>query len=311
MFKRFMACLFITVLILTGLTSCDGKTGTPTLAKNDFTDQAGRVVHLEALPQRIISMAPSNTEILFALGLGDKVVGVTDYCNYPPEALDKPKIGGFWTPDIETIVSLSPDLVFAQSNHVAEVIPQLEKYGIPVVVLNPKSLDEILGAIILAGNVTGNTKEASALVKNMQSRIDRVVNKTKNLPEAQKPNVFFITWHDPLITVGSNNFIEDLICKAGGVNIFHSLEDSPIVSLEDVVLANPDVIIASVGMGTGEDQTLQFALNEDRLAETSARLNDQIYSVLTDIAGRPGPRIVDALEDFLAAIHPELRDQPN
>jgi iron complex transport system substrate-binding protein len=311
MTKRFMACLFIAAIMLTGLVGCQGNPATPALSQKDFTDQAGRVIHLDKIPQRIISLAPSNTEILFAIGLGDKVVGDTDYCDYPPEAKEKAKIGGFWTPDIEKIVSLNPDLVVAQANHVAEVIPQLEKYGIPAVVLDPKSLDEILQAITLAGEITGNTGESSKVVKDLQSRIDRVTKKTKDLAESAKPKVFFITWHDPLITVGSVNFIEDLIYKAGGVNIFHNLEGSPTVSLEDVVQANPDVIIAGTSMGDGGDNTLQFVRTESRLAGTNARVNDRVYSILFDIAGRPGPRIVDGLEAFLADIHPELRDQPN
>src|SRR4030042_545892 len=123
MLKRFMACLFIIALVLTGLIGCDGEPGTETLSRNEFTDQAGRVVHFDIVPQRIVSLAPSNTEILFALGLGDRVVGVTDYCDYPPEAREKTHIGGYWTPDVETIVSLAPRLVVAQSLPEAEGFP--------------------------------------------------------------------------------------------------------------------------------------------------------------------------------------------
>jgi len=310
MFKPIAACLFIAAIIITGLAGCDGGPATPALSQNDFTDQAGRVVHLDALPQRIVSLAPSNTEILFALGLNDKIVGVTDYCDYPPEALTKTKIGGYWTPDIESIVSLNPDLVVAQALHEAEIIPQLEKFGIRTIVLEPLTVDDVLGAITLVGNMTGKTKEASSLVKAMQSRINRVTNKTKDLPDSGKPAVFYLTWHDPLITVGSKNLGDDLIVKAGGKNMFHDQEGAPIVSLEDVVQANPDVIIAGIGMGDGADAPLLFVLDESRLSGTKARVNESVYSVSIDLAGRPGPRIVDALEDFLAAIHPELRDQP-
>ncbi|OGO00577.1 MAG: hypothetical protein A2Y90_01700, partial [Chloroflexi bacterium RBG_13_52_12] len=222
--KKIAVICAATVLFTALLTSCDGEPATETLSQNEFTDQAGRVVHFDIIPQRIVSLAPSNTEILFALGLGDRVVGVTDYCDYPPEAREKTHIGGYWTPDVETIVSLAPDLVVAQSLHEAEVIPQLEKYGITAVVMEPTTLDEVLEAITLVGKITAKTKEASKLVKDMQSRIDRVTNKTRNLPSSQRPGVFYITWHDPLITVGSSNLGDDLINKAGGVNIFHALE---------------------------------------------------------------------------------------
>ena len=305
MFKRFTVFIFIMALfVLPGLAGCSPEPGTESLSSNEFLDQAGRVVRFDKAPQKIVSLAPSNTEILFALGLGEKVVGVTDYCDYPPEAKEKPSIGGFFTPNVEIIVSLAPDLILAESNHIAEVIPQLEKLGLKAVVLDPLTLGEVLEAISLVGKITGKTKEASRLVKDMESRIEKVTDKAKDLPESKRPRVFYITWHDPLITVGSKNLGDDLIEKAGGVNIFHVLEGAPIVSLEEVVQANPDVIIAGIGMGTGEDLPLQFVRDESRLAGTNALKNNRVYSVSIDLAGRPGPRIVDALEDFLAAIHP-------
>ena len=307
-FKNLVTGVIVIALLLAGLLGCNDETEKETQAKTEFTDQAGRVIHLDGIPQKIVSLAPSNTEILFTLGLGDKVVGVTDYCDYPPEAKEKTHIGGYWTPDVETIVSLEPDLVVAQSLHEAEVIPQLEQHGLTAVVLEPITIDEVLDAITLIGKITGKTDEAATLTKEMQKRIDNVTGKTKGLAESQRPGVFYLTWHDPLITVGHDNLGEDLIVKAGGINIFHALEGSPTVSLEEVIQANPDVIIAGIGMGTGADMPLQFAHDESRLAGTSARQNNRIYSVSIDLAGRPGPRIVDALEIFLAAIHPELNN---
>jgi iron complex transport system substrate-binding protein len=309
MLKYLVTGIMAIALLITALAGCSNGPEKETGTQNEFTDQAGRVIHLNGVPQKIVSLAPSNTEILFALGLGDRVVGVTDYCDYPPEAKEKTHIGGYWTPDVETIVSLAPDLVVAQALHEAEVIPQLEKYGLTAVVLEPKTIDEVLSAITLVGQMTGKTKEAAALTKDMRTRIDKVTGKTKGLAESQKPGVFYLTWHDPLITVGHDNLGEDLIVKAGGVNIFHDLEGSPTVSLEDVIQADPDVIIAGIGMGTGEDLPLQFAQDESRLAGTSARQNNRVYSVSIDLAGRPGPRVVDALEMFLDDIHPELTDK--
>jgi cobalamin transport system substrate-binding protein len=309
LFKRFSAGIVIIALLFAGLIGCSNQPEKETPAPNEVTDQAGRVIHLNGIPQKIVSLAPSNTEILFALGLGDKIVGDTDYCDYPPEAKEKTHIGGYWTPDIETIVSLTPDLVVAQALHEAEVIPQLEKYGITCVVLEPKTIDQVLDAVTLVGEITGKTKEAATLTKEMQMRIDKVTGKTKGLQESQRPKVFYLTWHDPLITVGHDNLGEDLIVKAGGVNIFHDLEGSPTVSLEDVIQADPDVIIAGIGMGTGEDLPMNFVQDETRLAGTSARQNNRIYSVSIDLTGRPGPRIVDGLEMFMGSIHPELTDK--
>jgi iron complex transport system substrate-binding protein len=306
MFKCLAVGLVIFALALGGIAGCRTEPGSMTPSPKEFTDQVGRVVHFNAVPQKIVSLAPSNTEILFALGLGAKVVGVTDYCDYPPEAKEKAHIGGYWTPDVETIVSLAPDLVVAQALHQSEVIPKLEGYGLNVIVLEPVTVAEVLDAINLVGHITGNTKEAASLVKSLQSRIDKVTDKTKGLSESEKPGVLYITWHEPLMSVGYGNIGDDLIVKAGGANIFHALEGGPTVSLEEVLQANPDVIIAGIGMGTGEDLPLQFINEESRLAGTNARLNDHVYSISIDLSGRAGPRIVDALEQFARFIHPEL-----
>ncbi|MDD5039020.1 MAG: cobalamin-binding protein [Dehalococcoidales bacterium] len=275
----------------------------------EITDQLGRLVRLDKIPERIVSLAPSNTEILYALGLDEKVVGVTDYCNYPPEVKEKPGIGGFSTPDIERIVALAPDLILATSIHQKQVIPNLEQRGMTAFVLAPKTLDEVLEAITLVGKLTGKKNEASGLVAGMQTRIKAVTGKTASLPEAPKTTVFYVTWHDPLKTAGSGTLQDELIRMVGGVNIAGDLSGYPGISLEAVVLANPEVIIAGVGMGTGADAPLQFAQTDSRLRDTAARRNDRVYAMDVDIVGRTGPRIVDALEQFARYIHPELFEE--
>jgi iron complex transport system substrate-binding protein len=273
----------------------------------EVTDQLGRVVKLEKIPERIISLVPGNTEILFALGLGDKVVGVTTYCDYPPEAQEKPKVGGFSTPNIESVVALSPDLIIATQRHEVSIIPALEGKGLTVFALDPKTLDEVLEAITLIGEITGKEGEASQLVTEMSNRIKAVTDKTDNLPESQRPKVFSITWHDPLKTAAGDTWQDELIVKAGGINIAHALTGGYVpINLEAVIEANPEVIIADVGMGTGADSPLQFTLTEPRLRGVDARINNQIYGIDVDLSGRPGPRIVDGLEQFAKAIHPEL-----
>ncbi|HEY93081.1 MAG TPA: ABC transporter substrate-binding protein [Dehalococcoidia bacterium] len=272
----------------------------------EVTDQLGRVVKLEKFPERIISLAPGNTEILFALGLGDKVVGVTDFCNYPTEAQEKLKIGGFSTPNIEEVVALSPELILATERHEASIIPALEGKGLAVFALDPKTLDEILEAVTLVGDITGNEEVASQLVTEMSNRIKAVTDKTDNLPEAQRLRVLYICWHDPLKTAGGDTHHEELIVKAGGINIAHDLTGFPMINLETVIDANPQVIITGAGMGTGENKPLQLALTEPRLADVDARINNRIYAISTDLSGRAGPRIVDGLEKFAESIHPEL-----
>ena len=298
-------CLVSATLLFPGI-ACSPSAEETAPSPFEITDQLGRVVRLDTFPERIISLSPGNTEILFALGLDDRLVAVTDYCNYPPEAETKPSIGGYSTPNIEEIIALSPDMILATSIHEKRIIPQLEEKGMAVLALDPKTLDEVLAAISLAGEVTGKETEAAALVADMRDRIKAVTDKTDGLSQEQRPRVFFVTWHDPLMAPGSGTRHDELIRLAGGQNIGQELTGYSEISLEAVINANPEVIIAGVGMGTGKDQTFQFVYDESRLSDTDALRNNRVYAVYTDLAGRPGPRIIDALEQFAQFIHPEL-----
>ncbi|MFC1966533.1 ABC transporter substrate-binding protein [Chloroflexota bacterium] len=296
----------IAAVALTFLTSCASLPETTSPSPIEITDQLGRIVALDKPPQRIISLAPSNTEILYALGLADQVVAVTDYCNYPLEVKAKPTIGGFSTPNIEEIVALSPDLVLATSMHENKIIPQLEGKGLTVLALNPKTIDDVLEAILLTGKVAGVEGNATALVDGMRQRIKAVADRTSGLTPEQKPKVFYVVWHDPLKTAGSETLQDELIQKAGGTNVAQGLTAYANISLEVVVKEDPEVIIAGIGHGSGHDQTFQYAQVEPRLRDTDARLNNRIYAINSDLASRPGPRIVEALEQFAQFIHPEI-----
>lgn len=307
MSRHVQSCLFVLMsLALLVSLSCSSPKAAEAKFPIEITDQLGRLVKLDKIPQRIISLAPSNTEILYALGLADKVVAVTDYDNYPPEVKQKPSIGGFTTPNIERIVYLSPDLVLATDIHQKQVIPNLEQKGIAVFALNPQTLNDVLAGISLVGEITGTENEASKLVAEMQTKIKAVTDKTSSLPQSQRPRVFYIAWSDPLMTVGSGTLEDALITMAGGINIAQNASGYPEISLEAVIAANPQVIIAGIGMGTGADLPLQFAQTEPRLDSTDARQNNRVYAISTDLTGRAGPRIVDALARFAAMIHPEL-----
>ena len=296
------------IIILAGVTDCDGAPSSDESISFsiEVTDQLGRVVKLEGIPQRIISLAPSNTEILFALGLADRLVGVTDYCNYPPEAQDKPSIGGFSTPNMEEILALSPDLVLAADIHKTSIIPQLEERGISVLALTPITIDEVLEAIALIGEFTGVEEEASQLLADMQSRIDQITGQTNTLSEEERPGVLYFVWHDPLMAACADTFQDDLIQKAGGINLAGDLSDYATISLEMVLQADPAIMMVGISHGSDEDLTLQFIETEPRLRETDARQNDRVYEIDGDIASRAGPRLVDALEQFARFIHPEL-----
>ena len=275
----------------------------------EVTDQQGKTIKLEKIPERIISLVPSNTEILFALGLEDKVIGVTEYCNYPPEALDKEKIGGFSTPDMEEIIALQPDLILAGSIHEKEIIPSLEGRGLTVFALAPKNLNGILEDIKIVGKITGREEEAFEVVAQMKNRIEAVTDKIRKLQA--RPRVFYITWHDPLWSIGSGTIIQELVEEAGGVNIFRStITGHKAVNLEPVIACNPQVIIACTGHGEAKGLPFEWAKSEPRLRVTEACQNNRVYQIDADLVSRTGPRIVDALEWFAYFIHPEIFSKP-
>lgn len=311
--KKVMLCVaLVTITCLAA--ACTQITGeepaTPPTGGDVFpleiVDQVGRAVRIEKSPEKIISLAPSNTEILYALGLEDRLVGVTEYCDYPEAARQKPKIGGYSTVDIEKVVDTEPDLIFATKIHKDEVTPRLEGLGLAVVTLDPANVEEVMESINLIGRVTGKGEAASHLTAEMEGQVKAVTDKTSALAEGQRPRVFYVLWYDPITTVGAGNRINDLIIKAGGNNIAGDLPDYPDMSLEAVISMNPQVIIADVGHGSGEDLNYQYALSDERFKDIDAHQNNRVYKIDSDLVSRPGPRIIEGLESFAKFIHPEL-----
>ena len=265
---------------------------------------------IEKLPQRIISLAPSNTEILFALGLGDKVVGVTQYCDYPEEAKSKPRVAGYSTPALEKVVSLEPDLILAEAIHEKTVLPALEKQELTVIVTSAKSINTVLEDITLVGQIMGRSKAAARLVDDLSDRIEAVANKTKDLAPTERLRVLHVIWHDPIWTMGSETFVDDMIQKAGGVNIFaDEFKKSRVVSMEAVVDRNPQVILVS-GMGTTQNLIYNSIKGDSRLSGVDAVVNGHVYQIDGDLVERSGPRIVDGLELVAKLIHPEIFGTP-
>jgi len=276
-----------------------------------IVDDLGRTVEIERLPQRIVSLAPSNTEILFALGLEDKIVGTTDYCDYPEAAKSKPRVAGYSTPNLEKVVSVQPDLILAEAIHEKTVLPALEKLGLTVIVMSAESLDTVLNDIRLVGQINGRSKAAARLTDSLNGRIQAVVSKTATLTPEQRLKVLYVVWYDPIWTMGRETFINDLIWNAGGVNIFaDDFEKSRVVSLEAIIQKNPQVIIVS-GMGTTGDLIYNNIKSETRLSQIDAMLNNRIYKISdANLIERPGPRIVDGLEEIAKLFHPEMFGAP-
>jgi iron complex transport system substrate-binding protein len=268
-------------------------------------DDAGRQVVLDRAPSRIVSIAPSNTELLFALGLDDRVVGVDTYSNFPPEATHKPQMGSYLEPDLERIVAAAPDLVLATETHVQTVLPQLETLGLTTVVLEPANLDGVFADMTLLGRVTDDADGAEALVCALQTQVAALQAKVAGAP---KPRVFFELSPD-LYTAGPGSFIDDLITRAGGVNVAAGASEQwPQLSAEAVVAADPEVILlVDHGAGVSPEQVA----SRPGWQHVSAVVADRIVTIDPDLVTRPGPRLVDGLEAIAAALHPDLFPGPD
>ncbi len=273
-----------------------------------LTDVAGRQVTLPGIPQRIISLAPSNTEILFALGLGPKVVAVDDFSDYPAEAKALPKIGGSSGKyNFEQIVALKPDLVLAAEITPPDSIKKLEdlKLTVAVISVTKTSFDSILNDITLVGQMTGQVDQAQRVTSVMKQKVDAI--KAQVATAKTQPRVYWeLDASDPAkpFTVGPGNFVNDLITQAGGVNVFGTASQPyPQISIEQVVTANPDVIIlsdATYGI------TVESVLKRSGWENINAVKNRQVYPIDDSLTSRPGPRIVDGFAAVAKLIHPEL-----
>ncbi len=282
----------------------------------DLVDDFGYSLTLTSPPERIVSLAPSNTEILFAVGAGDKVVGVTDFCNYPYdfaawiEAGNMTSIGNYYGPSTEPIVALEPDLVLATTGSL-EAAENLRELGYNVLVIEPKNISFVLRDILLVGRATNHYDEAVALESEIKQRIDAVT--TQAADATTTPKVYHEVWNNPIMSAGPGTFIDELITLASGVNIFSDAVSSwPTVSSEAIIDKNPDVMIfPDMYMGQANFyETIEAVRNRDGWDLISAVQNDAIYEINADIISRSGPRLADALEVMAKMIHPEIFGQP-
>ena len=263
-------------------------------------DETGRMVNIPENPHRLVSLAPNITEIVYALGLGDELVGDTDNCDFPLQATTKPHVGTMVNPSLERIVALKPDLALGtpEANR-RETADQLERLGIPVYGVTANTLQGTLASIEDLGTVLGRTAEANRLVAQMRARIDRVENRIKGQPE---PKVLFVVWYRPLITISPRTFIADVIRAAGGKPIGENLKGEwPRLTLEELLPLSPDVILFP------KTESFSPGLEEFRglpgWKDLKAVKDGRMYFVSETIE-RSGPRLVDALEELANILHP-------
>jgi iron complex transport system substrate-binding protein len=261
-------------------------------------DQTGRIVTVPENPHRLVSLAPNITEIVYALGLGDELVGNTDNCDFPPQAKDKPHVGAMVNPSLERIVALKPDLALGtpEANR-RETADQLERLGIPLYGVTASTLEGTLASIEDLGRILGRAAQARSLAAQMQARIDRVEKQTEGRP---KPKVLFVVWYRPLITVGPHTFIADVIRAAGGIPVDENLKGEwPRLSLEELLPLDPEVILfpqtESFSPSKQEFQTLPGW--KDLQAVKEGRM-----FFVSETIMRAGPRLVDALEELAGVL---------
>jgi len=252
---------------------------------------------------RYISLAPSTTEILFALGLDERIAGVSVYCNYPPKTKDKEKIGEFSQVNMEKVLALRPDYIFCTGLEQAPIITELRRLNLKVYVADPRNMQELFNSIHDIGKITGKVKEAESLVKDMKSEIEEISSKVKLIPKSKRLKVFIEIWHDPLTTAGKGSFIDELITLAGGVNIASDTKRAySIFSPEEIIKRNPDCIIL-----TYMDKEKPAKLVAERFGwkEISAVKNNRLYSDINpDLLLRPGPRVVQGLKEVHKRLYP-------
>ena len=267
-----------------------------------LTDDNKRTVTLSKAPTKIVSLAPSNTEILFALGLNDKIVGVDEFSDYPEAAKAIKKIGGFSDTNIEAVTALAPDLVLASSIQSKAQIAALEKQKFTVLILNPSDLAGVVQDFKLVGQATNTNDKAQTLAADFQKRLDAVATKFKSA--SAKPTVYFEL--DPtLYTVAPGSFVDDIIQKAGGQNIVTDASNPyPQLTQEVVVAKSPQVIF--VGDDTSGTDTPDKIMARPGWNTIAAVKNKRVYAINADLTNRPGPRAVDGVEQVAKFLYPDL-----
>jgi iron complex transport system substrate-binding protein len=310
--KKKLILLLVVVMVLVVVVGCakNNPSSTQSSEETDQTaseasiypltmvDSSNRTITIESEPETIVSAVPSNTEIVYALGMGEKLSGVSVYCNYPEEALSVEKIGDYNGPNFELIINLEPD-IFLGAYIDEAAISQLENAGIKVILINPGNVSETYETILMIGDIIGASEEAKELVSNMQAKQNQIVDRVKGY--ASK-TVFFEIWHDPLMSAGPGSFINEMIQLANGKNIADDAESAyPEYSLEKLISMNPQVYLtADDGFKTAEDIFAREGYEHIEAIKTG-----QLFLLNPDMISRPGPRMIEGFEMIARAIHPE------
>jgi iron complex transport system substrate-binding protein len=272
-------------------------------SKIEVTDEVGRRVQVPVPVRRIVSLAPNLTETVYALGAQERLVGVTDYCDYPPEAKQKTHVGGAVNPSLEQIVALKPDLVLAQAVAMnrRETVDALERLGIAVYSTNSNSVEGILLSTQHVAEVIGAGEQSAALVKNLRARLEEL---KRRLAGSAPRRVLFVVWSDPLVSIGRNTFIADALRLAGVQSVVETEQDWPRLSLEEIVRQQPEFLI----FASSHSETVRTTVEE--LSERPGwrgldAIRNRRIAIVSDAINRPAPRLIEAIEDLARQLHSE------
>jgi cobalamin transport system substrate-binding protein len=308
-FRKHRLAVLCAAIAALFLIPCHGAIAGQTSAKHaarptgrELTDEVGRKVQIPEEADRVVSLAPNLTEIVFALGDGNHLAGDTDFCDYPAEALQKPHVGGPVNPNMEVIVSLRPDLVLAtKSINRRETVNALDHIGLPVYVTDPHSVEEMVESVEHLGSALGVEKSAAILAEDLRGRLSDL---DRRLEGAAPRRVLFVVWTDPLISVGRDTFIADALRRAGGRSVVDTKAEWPHVSMEEIVRLQPEVLVFASAHAEGTQRDIDDLRTRPGWKNLAAMQKGNIV-VVSDAINRPAPRMVDAVERLARALHPE------
>jgi len=270
-------------------------------AAREFTDEAGRHVQVPANVKRIVSLAPNLTEIVFALGEGDRLAGDTDFCDYPAEASKKPHVGGPVNPNLEQVVALKPDLVLATAINRRETVDALARIGVPVYATDPHSVEDMIASVEHIGKVLEAEKTAAPLAENLRERLS---NLDRRISAAAPRRVLFVVWTDPLITIGRDSFIADALRRAGARSVVDVTAEWPRISFEEILRLQPEFLVFANAHAADAQREIDSLRTRPGWRELDAIRRGNIV-VVSDAINRPAPRMVDAVEQLARAFHSE------
>jgi len=301
--KRGAALLLFFVAAFLISTCTSAATQSSVRSSREVTDETGRVVKLPAVVRRIVSLAPSLTETVYALGLEDKLVGDTEYCDYPPDAAKKHKVGGAINPNMEEIAALQPDVVLVvKSLNRLETVRALEQLGIPVYSADPHDVSGVLASMKRLSEILGAGDAGAVLDGKLRERLTAIRAKLEGVVAKR---VLFVVWTEPLQSVGRKTFIADVLTHAGAISIVDSQQDWPKYSIEEAVRLQPEYLVfASSHSESVKNDVEALALRPGWSAMNA--IKQRKIAIVSDAVNRPGPRIVDAMEELARQLHSEV-----